>query len=277
MDFRSWLADATARLTQSDSARRDAEILLGHVTGRARTFILAFGETLLSDAEHARLEALLARRVQGEPVAYLIGRREFWSLPLAVSPATLIPRPDTECLVEEALARLPHTACRVLDLGTGTGAIALALASERPQDQVTGVDRQPEAVALAQQNAATLGITNVQFLTGSWFAPVAGARFDLIASNPPYIDAADPHLAEGDVRFEPASALVAEEQGMADLRHIIGDAPGFLVPGGWLLLEHGWQQAAAVRACLAARGFSDVATRQDYGGNDRITFGRWAG
>ncbi|PLR37386.1 peptide chain release factor N(5)-glutamine methyltransferase [Chimaeribacter californicus] len=277
MDFRSWLADAAARLTQSDSARRDAEILLGHVTGRARTFILAFGETPLSADQLARLEALLARRVQGEPVAYLVGVREFWSLPLAVSPSTLIPRPDTECLVEEALARLPHTACRLLDLGTGTGAIALALASERPQDQVTGVDRQPEAVALAQQNAATLGITNVQFLAGSWFTPVAGARFDLIASNPPYIDAADPHLAEGDVRFEPASALVADEQGMADLRHIITAAPDFLHPGGWLLLEHGWQQAAAVRCGLTARGFDEVATRQDYGGNDRITLGRWGG
>lgn len=277
MDFRSWLAAAAARLTASDSPRRDAEILLGHVTGRARTYLLAFGETELDAAQAEQLETLLARRERGEPIAYLVGEREFWSLPLAVSPATLIPRPDTECLVEEALARLPATPSRVLDLGTGTGAIALALASERPQDQVTGVDRQPEAVALAQRNAAALNIHNVRFLTGSWFSPLAGERFALIASNPPYIDALDPHLAEGDVRFEPASALVADEAGMADLHQIISEAPGFLLPAGWLLLEHGWQQAEAVRQALSHRGFTQVATRQDYGGNDRVTFGEWAG
>jgi release factor glutamine methyltransferase len=275
MDYQSWLKAAVARLTQSDSARRDAEILLGFVTGRARTFLMAFSETLLTQQQQEQLERLLARRERGEPVAYLIGEREFWSLPLSVSPATLIPRPDTECLVELALERLPSSACNILDLGTGTGAIALALASERPDCTVTGVDLQPEAVALAQHNAQKLAIGNAQFLQGSWFAPLAGQTFALIASNPPYIDAADPHLAQGDVRFEPSSALVAQQHGLADLSAIVQQAPQYLLPQGWLLLEHGWQQGESVRALLQAAGFISIATRRDYGDNDRVTFGQW--
>lgn len=275
MDYQSWLKAAVARLTQSDSARRDAEILLGFVTGRARTFLMAFGETLLTQQQQEQLERLLVRRESGEPVAYLIGEREFWSLPLSVSPATLIPRPDTECLVELALERLPSSACHILDLGTGTGAIALALASERPDCAVTGVDLQPEAVALAQHNAQKLAIGNAQFLQGSWFAPLAGQTFALIASNPPYIDATDPHLAQGDVRFEPSSALVAQQHGLADLSAIVQQAPQYLQPQGWLLLEHGWQQGESVRALLQAAGFISIATRRDYGDNDRVTFGQW--
>ncbi|CAI0859090.1 peptide chain release factor N(5)-glutamine methyltransferase [Serratia quinivorans] len=275
MDYQSWLKAAVARLTQSDSARRDAEILLGFVTGRARTFLMAFGETLLTQQQQGQLERLLVRRERGEPVAYLIGEREFWSLPLSVSPATLIPRPDTECLVELALERLPSSACHILDLGTGTGAIALALASERPDCAVTGVDLQPEAVALAQHNAQKLAIGNAQFLQGSWFAPLAGQTFALIASNPPYIDATDPHLAQGDVRFEPSSALVAQQHGLADLSAIVQQAPQYLQPQGWLLLEHGWQQGESVRALLQAAGFISIATRRDYGDNDRVTFGQW--
>jgi release factor glutamine methyltransferase len=275
MDYQSWLKAAAARLTQSDSARRDAEILLGFVTGRARTFLMAFGETLLTQQQQEQLERLLARRERGEPVAYLIGEREFWSLPLSVSPATLIPRPDTECLVELALERLPSSSCNILDLGTGTGAIALALASERQDCRVTGVDLQPEAVALAQHNAQKLAIGNAQFLQGSWFAPLAGQTFALIASNPPYIDAADPHLAQGDVRFEPSSALVAQQHGLADLSAIVQQAPQYLQPQGWLLLEHGWQQGESVRALLQAAGFISIATRRDYGDNDRVTFGQW--
>ncbi|CAI0824354.1 Release factor glutamine methyltransferase [Serratia quinivorans] len=275
MDYQSWLKAAVARLTQSDSARRDAEILLGFVTGRARTFLMAFGETLLTQQQQEQLERLLVRRERGEPVAYLIGEREFWSLPLSVSPATLIPRPDTECLVELALERLPSSACNILDLGTGTGAIALALASERPDCTVTGVDLQPEAVALAQHNAQKLAIGNAQFLQGSWFVPLAGQTFALIASNPPYIDAADPHLAQGDVRFEPSSALVAQQHGLADLSAIVQQAPQYLLPQGWLLLEHGWQQGESVRALLQAAGFISIATRRDYGDNDRVTFGQW--
>ena len=275
MDYQGWLKAAAARLTHSDSARRDAEILLGFVTGRARTFLMAFGETSLTPPQQQQLETLLARRERGEPVAYLVGEREFWSLPLSVSPATLIPRPDTECLVELALERLPARPCRMLDLGTGTGAIALALASERPDCAVTGVDLHPEAVALAQHNAQKLNIGNAQFLQGSWFAPLAGQTFALIASNPPYIDAADPHLAQGDVRFEPGSALVAADRGLADLAAIVRQAPQYLQPQGWLLLEHGWQQGNSVRELLQAAGFSAVATHRDYGDNDRVTLGQW--
>lgn len=274
MDYQTWLKTATLRLTHSDSAKRDAEILLGFVTGRARTYLLAFGETPLTAEQTEQLTVLLARRERGEPVAYLVGEREFWSLPLSVSPATLIPRPDTECLVELALERLPAAPCAILDLGTGTGAIALALANERPDCQLTGIDLQPEAVALAQHNAQKLAINNVSFLQGSWFTPVAGQKFALIASNPPYIDEADPHLGQGDVRFEPCSALVAAEQGLADLAAIVQQAADYLEPQGWLLLEHGWQQGENVRALLNAAGFIAVATHRDYGGNDRVTLGQ---
>ncbi|MEX2941221.1 peptide chain release factor N(5)-glutamine methyltransferase [Serratia fonticola] len=274
MDYQTWLKTATLRLTHSDSAKRDAEILLGFVTGRARTYLLAFGETPLTAEQAEQLTVLLARRERGEPVAYLVGEREFWSLPLSVSPATLIPRPDTECLVELALERLPATPCAILDLGTGTGAIALALASERPDCQLTGIDLQPEAVALAQHNAQKLAINNARFLQGSWFTPLAGQKFALIASNPPYIDEADPHLAQGDVRFEPGSALVAADQGLADLAAIVQQAADYLEPQGWLLLEHGWQQGENVRTLLNAEGFIAVATHRDYGGNDRVTLGQ---
>lgn len=274
MDYQTWLKTAVARLTASESARRDAEILLGFVTGRARTFLMAFGETLLTPQQTEQLATLLVRRERGEPVAYLVGEREFWSLPLSVSPATLIPRPDTECLVELALQRLPAEPCAILDLGTGTGAIALALASERPDCQVTGIDLQSEAVTLAQHNAQKLAIGNAHFRQGSWFTPVTGQQFALIASNPPYIDAADPHLAQGDVRFEPNSALVAAQNGLADLAAIVQQAPGYLQSQGWLLLEHGWQQGESVRTLLKEAGFMAIETCRDYGGNDRVTLGQ---
>ncbi|MHA8113735.1 peptide chain release factor N(5)-glutamine methyltransferase [Kosakonia cowanii] len=274
MDYQQWLREAISQLQASESPRRDAEILLGFVTGKARTFILAFGETPLTDEQQEQLAALLARRVRGEPVAHLIGEREFWSLPLFVSPATLIPRPDTECLVEHALARLPAAPCRILDLGTGTGAIALALASERPDCQVTAVDLIPEAVALAQRNAEHLGIRNIEILQSRWFSALEGQTFSLIVSNPPYIDAQDPHLAQGDVRFEPLSALVAADNGLADLHTLIKEAPRYLLPQGWLLLEHGWQQGAAVREIFARYGWQQVETCRDYGDNERLTLGR---
>ncbi|EKK5222352.1 peptide chain release factor N(5)-glutamine methyltransferase [Cronobacter sakazakii] len=275
MEYQQWLKQAIDRLTASESPRRDAEILLAFVTGRTRTFILAFGETALTDDELTRLDALLARRAAGEPVAYLIGQREFWSLPLEVSPATLIPRPDTECLVEQALARLPATACRILDLGTGTGAIALALASERPDCHVTALDVIPEAVALAKRNAQRLGIDNVTILQSHWFSALTDVRFSLIVSNPPYIDGDDPHLSQGDVRFEPKSALVADDAGLADLETLVTEARRFLEDNGWLMLEHGWQQGEAVRELFTRAGYQGVETCRDYGGNERLTLGHY--
>ncbi|WP_336277557.1 peptide chain release factor N(5)-glutamine methyltransferase [Cronobacter dublinensis] len=275
MEYQQWLKQAIHRLSDSESPRRDAEILLGFVTGRTRTFILAFGETLLADDELTRLDALLARRVQGEPVAYLTGQREFWSLPLEVSAATLIPRPDTECLVEQALARLPAAPCRILDLGTGTGAIALALACERPDCQVTALEVVPEAVALARRNAQRLGIDNVTVLQSHWFSALTDARFSLIVSNPPYIDGDDPHLTQGDVRFEPKSALVAPDAGLADLDAIITGARRFLENDGWLLVEHGWRQGGAVRELFTRAGYHGVETCRDYGGNERLTLGQY--
>ncbi|WP_105577583.1 peptide chain release factor N(5)-glutamine methyltransferase [Cronobacter sakazakii] len=277
MEYQQWLKQAIERLTASESPRRDAEILLAFVTGRTRTFILAFGETALTDDELTRLDALLARRAAGEPVAYLIGQREFWSLPLEVSPATLIPRPDTECLVEQALARLPATACRILDLGTGTGAIALALASERPDCHVTALDIIPEAVALAKRNAQRLGIDNVTILQSHWFSALTDVRFSLIVSNPPYIDGDDPHLSQGDVRFEPKSALVADNAGLADLETLVTEARRFLEDNGWLMLEHGWQQGEAVRELFTRAGYQAVETCRDYGGNERLTLGHYRG
>lgn len=275
MTFNQWLMQAIERLTGGDSPKRDAEILLGFVTGKTRTFLMAFNETMLTPVQLNHLDELLARRINGEPIAYLVGSREFWSLQLKVSPVTLIPRPDTEKLVELALERLPTVDCDILDLGTGTGAIALALGSERPDCSVTGIDYQEEAISLAQENADNLNITNVNFVQGDWFAPLHDAYFDMIVSNPPYIDEQDPHLNQGDVRYEPDSALIAAQGGIADLQLIIEQAPDYLKPGGWLLLEHGWTQGEQVRLLFKQRGFEMIATHQDYGGNERVTLGRW--
>lgn len=272
-----------ATLAGGESPRADADVLLCHLLGCRRSYLMTWPERELDAAQQARLQDWLSRRLNGEPIAHLIGEREFWSLPLKVSPATLIPRPDTEVLVEQALARLPprpaapdQAPCTLLDLGTGTGAIALALKSERPDADVWAVDRMPEAAALARANSAALGLP-IEVRDGSWFEPLSGApRFGMIVSNPPYIDGADPHLAEGDVRFEPRSALVADEQGLADIRLIVAGAPAHLLPGGWLLLEHGWQQGEAVRQLLLQHGYSQVETVRDYGDNERVTLGRLA-
>lgn len=280
MTYQAWLKQAIASLTASDSPKRDAEILLSFITQKSRTFIIAFAETELSSVEQQQLEQLLARRQKGEPIAYLVGEKEFWSLPLKVSPATLIPRPDTERLVELALSHLPQSPSMILDLGTGTGAIALAIASERPESQIIGIDFQPDAVALAQENAERLLINNATFLSGSWFSPLASQTessqtFDMIVSNPPYIDEADPHLNQGDVRFEPKTALVADQQGLADIDHIIAYSRHYLKEQGWLLIEHGWQQGEQVKALFQQYGFHHVTTEKDYGDNDRVTLGCW--
>ncbi|MDI3438654.1 peptide chain release factor N(5)-glutamine methyltransferase [Erwinia sp. V90_4] len=274
MQIRVWLRAAIARLSSSESPKRDAEILLAWVSGKSRAWLIAFDDAQLDDSQLAALESLLARRAAGEPVAYLIGEREFWSLPLSVSPDTLIPRPDSEVLVEQALSRLPADPCAILDLGTGTGAIALALASERADCQVTGVDRIAAAVALATHNGAKLNLPNARFLQSDWFSALNAQRFQLIVSNPPYIDVADHHLSQGDVRFEPASALVASDHGLADIKIIASSAANYLADNGWLLLEHGWQQGEAVRQILRENSFCQVETCQDYGGNDRVTLGQ---
>ena len=275
------LKQAAQRLQVAGSAspRIDAEVLLGYVLGRDRTWLYTWGDKACSLWEHARFDALVAARVQGAPVAYLTGEREFWGLTLATSSDTLIPRPDTETLVELALSRALLSTGRLLDLGTGTGAIALAFASEQPSWQIVGVDVREEAVALASRNAQRLAITNAQFITSDWFSALetlegADKRFDIIVSNPPYIAADDPHLAEGDVRFEPRSALVAGADGMADLLHLIHTAQHYLIASGWLLLEHGYKQANKVRWALNRAGYQNVESIHDLGGHERVTLGR---
>lgn len=263
-------------LGTSDSADLDVALLLCHCLGKPRSYLYSWPERELDAAQAQQFIRLLDRRVAGEPIAHILGERGFWSLSLAVSPLTLIPRPDTECLVERALEMLNgQLNPQILDLGTGTGAIALALASERADAKVLGSDFSPQVVALAEQNRTALGLGNVQILCSSWFDSIPAARFNLIVSNPPYIDAQDPHLSEGDVRFEPSSALVAENGGMADLLTIISQAPSYLLAGGELLLEHGYAQGAAVRQALLERGFVQVASQADYGGNERISWGTW--
>ena len=260
----------------SDSPSLDAAVLLCYVLDKPRSFLMTWPEKELREQDLVSFEALLARRLTGEPVAYIVGEREFWSLPLKVSPSTLIPRPDTERLVEIALEKAIQTEGDILDLGTGTGAIALALASELPQRNVVGIDLMPEAQQLAQQNGEQLGIVNATFFAGSWFQPLeVGTKFAVIVSNPPYIEENDPHLSQGDVRFEPLTALVAADNGLADIRHIIQSARGFLCHEGWLLFEHGFEQAEAVRTIFAEFGYQQIETQQDYGHNDRVTLGRF--
>ncbi|WP_242893529.1 peptide chain release factor N(5)-glutamine methyltransferase [Stenotrophomonas maltophilia] len=274
--LRQVVADASARLGGVD-ARHEAELLLLHVLDRPRSWLFAHATDPLAANDQAAFEALLARRVAGEPVAYLTGRRGFWTLDLEVDPATLIPRPETELLVELALERLPpDQALQLADLGTGSGAIALALASERPRAQVLATDASPGALAVAARNAARHDLRNVRFAEGGhdWYAPLQGARFDLIASNPPYIASDDPHLEQGDLRFEPSTALASGMDGLDDIRRIVEGAQAHLRPGGWLLIEHGWDQGAAIRALFEATGFAEVQTVQDLEQRDRITLGR---
>lgn len=263
-----------AELPESPTARLDVELLLAAAIGKSRSYLHTWPERIVSSEAALTFAGYLQRRRSGEPVAYILGQQGFWNLDLEVAPHTLIPRPDTELLVETALELVPPAPARVLDLGTGTGAIALALASERAQWQVTAVDRVLEAVALAERNRQRLQLGNVQVLSSHWFSAIEGERFDLIISNPPYIAAEDPHLVAGDVRFEPSSALVAGIDGLDDLRTIISQAPGHLQPGGWLLLEHGYDQAVAVRGLLAGHGFEQVESRVDLGGHERISLGR---
>jgi len=257
-----------------DDARGEAELLLAHVLGRTRAWLFAWPEHVVGAEQTSAFERLVEARRAGAPVAYLLGRRGFWSFDLAVSPAVLIPRPETELLVELALERIPSDEASALaDLGTGSGAIALALAHERPHANVVATDASAAALAVAFANAQRLGIGNVRFVHGDWYAPLGTARFALVASNPPYIAADDPHLARGDLRHEPLSALASGHDGLDAIRAIVADAPAHLLPRGWLLVEHGWEQGAAVRALFVGRGLDDVQSVRDVAGHERVTLG----
>jgi release factor glutamine methyltransferase len=263
-------------LLGSDSAQIDAELLLAAALGATRAGLYAWPERALTPAERTRFEALLERRILGEPLAYILEEREFWTLRLRVTPAVLIPRPETELLVETALGLAGSAAAkalRVADLGTGSGAIALALASERPHWQLLATDQSAAALQVASDNAVRLGIRNIGFRQGSWCEALPEGLFDMILSNPPYIAPGDAHLGRGDLRFEPSSALVAAEQGLADLRAICRAAARHLAPGGWLLLEHGFEQGPAVRQLLANAGFCGVRTLADLNALPRVTLG----
>lgn len=264
----------SAELPDSPTPRLDSELLLAAAIGKTRSYLHTWPERIVASEAAQTFAGYLQRRRAGEPVAYILGQQGFWNLDLEVAPHTLIPRPETELLVETAMALQPATKARVLDLGTGTGAIALALASERREWQVTAVDRVAEAVALAERNRERLQLDNVRVLQSHWFSALDGQRFELVISNPPYIAAEDPHLVAGDVRFEPSSALVAGADGLDDLRQIVAEAPVHLVEGGWLLLEHGYDQAAAVRELLARHGFEQIESRLDLNAHERITLGR---
>jgi release factor glutamine methyltransferase len=256
----------------SDSAKLDCKILLAFVLNKETSYLLTWPEKKLTEQDFQAFMALFERRLQGEPIAYIIQEREFWSLPFYVSPATLIPRPDTELLVEHILARHVENDLSCLDLGTGTGAIALALASEKNQWQIHGVDFSDDAVTLAKKNAQRLQLSHVEIYQSDWFSNItANKKFTIIVSNPPYIDGADKHLAIGDVRFEPLSALVAGDNGYADIKRIAKDAQAYLKDNGALYLEHGFEQAEGVRDILHRLGYQSIETLKDYAGNDRVT------
>jgi release factor glutamine methyltransferase len=259
----------------SDSARLDAELLLSEVLDCQRSYFYTWPDKVLDGESVARFECLAERRRRGEPVAHILGRRDFWTLELDVTADTLIPRPDTELLVETALERLPKGEQTIVDLGTGSGAIALALASERPQWQVYALDRYAGAVSLAQRNRRKHQLDRVHIVQGDWADSLASGCFDLVISNPPYIEEHDAHLSDGDVRFEPLTALVAPQQGLADIERITQQAASLLKAGGYLMLEHGFQQGGAVRAILQAAGFVALQTHQDLAGLDRISLGCW--
>lgn len=257
------------------SARIELQMLLQRVLDVPRAYLLAHPERVLNKAERLAYDESLQRRLRGEPIAHILGEREFFGLNLHVTPATLIPRPETELLVELALQLMPQgRPCRLLDLGTGSGAIALSIAHARPDAEVVAVEASTAALVVAQGNAQRLGVANARFIQSNWFSALDAGRFDLIVSNPPYIAADDAHLAQGDVRFEPMSALASGVDGLDDIRRIIHDAPKHLAANGWLLLEHGYDQAESVRALLHANGFDEVFSEKDIAGIERASGGR---
>jgi len=278
--IRSALLQAQAQLNSSPQletvdARFESQLLLQHLLNAGRAWLIAHENDSLTADMQARFDALVNRRANGEPIAYILGSREFYGLNLAVTTATLIPRPDTEILVDAALAKIPadqHT--QILDLGTGTGAIALAIAQQRPQAQVTGVDASRPALDVAISNSRQLHLINAHFALSDWFNDLGNSRFDVIASNPPYIEETDAHLQQGDLRFEPLSALASGADGLDDIRRIIEDCLIHLKPQGWLMLEHGYNQAVSVTGLMAQAGLVNIETIRDLGGNDRVTIGK---
>ncbi len=281
------LSDAILALFDSSSSPEiDAEVLLGHCLKQSRAWLLTYQDEELTPEDIDRFDAYIQRRHQGEPIAYIVGTREFWSLNLTVNESTLIPRPETEILVEIALEKAAlftteafhddpqqtQHSIHIVDLGTGSGAIALALATELPKAQITAVDMSAEALSIAQKNADTHHLNHVNFLQSNWFSALQDQQFDVICSNPPYIESQDPHLQQGDLRFEPNTALASGADGFFDITHIISHAKDYLNEGGWLILEHGFQQAQRTQALLQEHGFANIDTRSDYAGHPRITF-----
>lgn len=262
------------KLLNNEEASLEANLLLQRLLNVNRAWLIAHANDTLTSEQYVAFEALLQRRINGEPIAHILGEREFFGLPLKVTPDTLIPRPDTETLVELALDKIPQQASfHVLDLGTGTGAIALAIAKHRPLATVTAVDASKAALAVAAENANNLGLNNVSFQYSDWFCQLQAQRFDMIVSNPPYIADNDPHLSQGDVRFEPKSALTSGADGLDDIHHIVSHAAHYLNPNGWLLLEHGYDQAQAVAGLMANAHFKEIGHRLDLAGIQRVTFG----
>ncbi|MBC8007690.1 MAG: peptide chain release factor N(5)-glutamine methyltransferase [Prolixibacteraceae bacterium] len=269
------LLDEAARTSAGNcEARRDAQILLGHALGVSRAWLVAHGDETADPSAAAHFRSLVQRRHAGEPVAYLVGKREFYGLDFRVTPKVLIPRADTETLIDTALEKLTKPARpEVLDLGTGSGCVAISIAHERSDARVTAVDVSAHALNVARENAVAIG-ADVEFVEGSWFEPLAGCRFDLIVSNPPYVAAADPHLQQGDLRYEPATALASGTDGLNDIRIIVAGAPAYLRAGGWLLFEHGHHQANACRDLLRNAGFDELISRADIAGLPRVAGGR---
>ncbi|MEE4377655.1 MAG: peptide chain release factor N(5)-glutamine methyltransferase [Candidatus Competibacteraceae bacterium] len=279
MHIAALLQEAQASLHAiSDTPRLDAEVLLSHALQQSRSYLHAWPERLPDSSRRECFMRLLERRLRGEPIAYLVEQREFWSLNLKVTPATLIPRPETELLVEMALQRIAaESTAHIADLGTGSGAIALAIAQERPHARLVATDRDPAALAVAQDNAQCLGLHNVMFRQGDWCDALGRESYAVIVSNPPYLALDDPHQQQGDLRFEPSAALVSGIDGLTAIRTIIAGASNYLQPGGWLLLEHGYDQATAVKALLQAQGFVNLSCHPDLAGIDRVSCGCWAG
>jgi release factor glutamine methyltransferase len=271
------LKNATAALAASSpTPRLDAEVLIMHACGINRSELITRNETALTGEQQHKLECLLERRKCGEPIAYLTGTREFWSMEFNVTPATLIPRPETELLVEKVLEHISRdTEWTIADLGGGSGAIALALAKERPRCRVIATDNSLAALEVARSNAKKFGLANVELREGDWFASLVGETFDMIVSNPPYLRADDPHLKQGDVRFEPVTALVSGTDGLDAIRHLAQNAWEFLKPDGWLLFEHGWDQAEIIGTLLRQQGYRDMVCHRDLAGHARVTACRW--